>query len=127
MNQSLSIKRRILLLSVMYGLLCLFPAFFGVLLSFTAQPGGISQSNAFLAPLLGPWSQTLPPNPHPVSVWSLEHTVFAKCLTVVLVFSIVGSYLAINRWLRYTSTGIASLALVTWVLAGLLKVVSQLH
>ncbi len=127
MNQSLSIKRRILLLSIMYGLLCLLPAFFGVLLSLTAQPGGITQSNAFLAPFHGPWSQTLPPNPHPVSVWSAEYALFAKCLTVVLVFSIVGSYLAINRWLRYTSTGMAVLTLVVWVLAGLMKVVSQLH
>ncbi len=127
MSQALSVKRRILLLSIMYGLLCLFPAFFGVLLSFTAQPGGITQSNAFCAPFLGPWSQTLPPNPHPVSTWSPEHTAFAKCLTVVLVFSVAGSYLALSRWLRYTSTGMAILALVIWVLAGLLKVVSQLH
>jgi len=127
MNQSLPLKRRILHLSVIYGFLCLLPAFFGVLLSLTAQPGGISQSNAFFAPLLGPWSQTLPPNPHPVSVWALKYTVFAKCLTVVLVFSIVGSYLAINRWLRYTSTGMAVLTLVVWVLAGLMKVLSQLH
>ncbi len=127
MNQTLPILRRILFLSIIYGLICLVSAFFGILLSFTAQPGGITQSNAFLAPFLGPWSQTLPPNPHPVSTWSPQQTAFAKCLTVVLVFSIVGSYLAINRWLRYTSTGIAVLALVTWVLAGLLKVVSQLH
>ena len=51
MNQSL---KRIIILSVIYGLLLLVPAFFGVLLSFTAQPGGISQSNALVAPFLGP-------------------------------------------------------------------------
>ena len=127
MKQALSVKRRILLLSVMYGLLFLFPALFGLLLSFEAQPGGITQSNAFRAPFLGPWSQTLPPNPHPVSTWSPGRAAFAKCLTVVLVFSIAGSYLALNRWLRYASTGLAVLALAFWVLAGLVKVVSQLH
>jgi len=124
MNQSL---KRIIILSVIYGLLLLVPAFFGVLLSFTAQPGGISQSNAFVAPFLGPWSQTLRPNPHPVSTWSAEYSLFAKCLTAVLALSVIGSYLATNDWLRYPAAGIAILALVVWGLAGLGKVVSQLH
>jgi hypothetical protein len=124
MNQSL---KRIIILSLIYGLLFLVPAYFGVLLSYTAQPGGISQSNAFLAPFLGPWSQTLPPNPHPVSTWSAEYELFAKCLTAVLVLSVIGSVLATNRWLRYPATGMAVLALVFWVLAGLMKVVLQLH
>ena len=125
MNQSPSITHRIII-SVIYGLLCLFVACFGVLLSYTAQPGGITQSNAFIAPFLGPWSQILPPNSHPVSVWSAEYALFAKCLTAVLVLSIAGSYLAIYRWLRYTATGIAVISLLVWVLAGLMKVVSQL-
>jgi len=124
MNQSL---KRIMILSFIYGLLFLVPAFFGVLLSYTAQPGGINQSNAFLAPFLGPWSQTLPPNSHPVSVWSAEYSLFAKCLTAVLALSIIGSCLATYRWLRYSATGIAVVTLVIWVLAGLMKVVSQLH
>ena len=127
MNQTRSIKDRLLPLSITYLLICLILAFFGVLLSYTAQPGEITQSNAFIAPFLGPWSQTLPPNPHPVSTWSPEHAAFAKCLTVVLAFSLAGSYLARNRWLRYASTGIAVLALIIWLLAGLMKVVSQLH
>ena len=124
MNQSL---KRIIILSFVYGLLFIVPAFFGVLLSYTAQPGGISQYNAFLAPFLGPWSQTLPPNPHPVSVWSAQYSLFAKCLAVVLVFSIIGSCLPTDRWLRYTATGTAVFVIVVWVLAGLMKVVSQLH
>lgn len=123
MNQS---HKRILILSVIYGMLIFIPAFLGVLISFTAQPGGISQSNAFIAPFLGPWSQTLPPNPHPMSTWSAEYELFAKCLTAVLVLSVIGSYLAANDWLRYPATGMAVLALVVWVLAGLMKVVSQL-
>jgi hypothetical protein len=40
-------KSRILI-STIYGLLFLLAAFFGVLLSLAAQPGGISQSNVFL-------------------------------------------------------------------------------
>ncbi len=127
MNQLLHVKSRILILSSIYGLLCLSTALFGVLLSQTAQRGGITQSNAFLAPFLGPWSQTLPPNPHPVSTWSPESAAFAKCLAVVLAFSLAGSYLARNRWLRYASTGIAVLTLIIWLLAGLMKVVSLLH
>jgi hypothetical protein len=123
MNQTL---KKILILSVIYGLLIFIPAFLGVLISFTAQPGGISQSNAFIAPFLGPWAQTLRPNPHPVSTWSAEYELFAKCLTAILVLSVIGSYLATNDWLRYPAIGMAVLALVVWVLAGLLKVVSQL-
>jgi len=123
MNRTL---KRILILSVIYGLLIFIPANLGVLISFTAQPGGISQSNAFIAPFLGPWSQTLRPNPHPVSTWSAQYELFAKCLTAVLVLSVIGSYLVTNDWLRYLAPGMAVVALVIWVLAGLMKVVSQL-
>jgi hypothetical protein len=123
MNQSL---KKILILSVIYGLLLFIPANLGVLISFTAQPGGINQSNAFIAPFLGPWAQTLQPNPHPVSTWSAEYALFARCMTVVLALSVIGSYLATNDWLRYLATGTAVLARVVWVLAGLMKVVSQL-
>ena len=123
MNQTL---KRILILLVVYGLLLLVTAFCGVLLSFTAQPGGISQSNAFIAPFLGPWSQTLRPNPHPVSTWSAEYELFAKCLAVILVLSIIGSFLIPNDLLRFMVTSVAVLTLIVWVLAGLMKVVSQL-
>jgi len=104
MNQML---KRILILSFIYGLLLLIPANLGVLIFFTAQPGGISQANAFIAPFLGPWAQTLRPNPHPVSTWSAEYALFAKFLSAVLVLSIIGSYLPSSRWLRYPATGMA--------------------
>lgn len=123
MNQSL---KRIIILSAVYGLLVFIPANLGVLISFTAQPGGISQHNAFIAPFLGPWAQILPPNPHPVSTWSAKYELFAKCLTVVLVLCILGSFLVPNDLLRYMSTGVAVCALVLWVLAGLMKVILQL-
>jgi len=126
MDQGFSLKHRFLFLLVVYGLICLLPACLGMLISLAAQPGGITQSNAFLAPFLGPWSRTLPPNPHPASTWSAQYAAFARFLAVVLALSVAGSCLACSRFLRYTSTGIAVVALVVWVLAGLLKVVSQL-
>jgi hypothetical protein len=76
---------------------------------------------------LGPWSQILPPDPHPVSVWSAEYSLFARCLTVILAFALAGSYLSVSGWLRHALIALAIPALVIWVLAGLMKVVSQLH
>jgi len=114
------------LLFTIYGLIFLIASLFGLILSFAAQPGGISQSNAILAPFLGPWSQILPPNPHPVSTWSAEKALFAKSLTLALVLSLAGSYLTANGWFRHISSGIAVFIVVIWVLAGLMKVVSQL-
>ena len=115
MNQELISKRRILILSFLYGLLCFLAALFGVLLSLAAQPGGITQLNAFLAPFLGPWSQTLPPNPHPVSTWTAKYALFAKSLSLGLAFSLAGSYIAPGRWLKNASAGIAILLLIIWV------------
>ncbi len=115
------------LLSALCSALCLLAAASGVVLSFGAQPGGLTPLNAFLAPFLGPWSQILPPNPHPIGVWSAEYTLFARFLTVVLVFALAGSYLSVSDWLRRASIALAVPALLIWVLAGLMKVVSQLH
>jgi hypothetical protein len=123
MNQTL--KRFIILLFV-YSVIIFIVAFLGVLISFTAQPGGINQYNAFIAPFLGPWAQTLPPNSHPISTWSAEYALFAQCLTAVLVLSIIGSFFVPNDLLRYTATSVAVVSLIIWVLAGLMKVVSQL-
>jgi len=125
-DQVSPVERRILILTIVYGAIFSLPTSGGVLLSFTAQPGGISPPSAFLAPLLGPWSQTLSPNPHPVSTWSPRYAAFARCLAVMLAFSFVGSYLAPSRWLRYFATIMAVPTLIIWLLAGLMKVVSQL-
>lgn len=127
MDEAIFSTRRILALALVYGTLCLVAACFGMVMSFAAQPGGISHANAFLAPFLGPWSQTLPPNPHPVSVWSAQYALFAKMLTLILAFALAGSVLSVSRWLRNLSIAVGVPALVIWVLAGLMKVVSQLH
>lgn len=128
MDESLvSSQRGMLPLSIVYGGVCLLAACGGMFLSFGAQRGGISHANAFGAPLMGPWSQTLPPNPHPVSVWLPQCALFARCLTVILAFALAGSYLGVSRWLRHTAIALAAPSLVIWVLAGLMKVVLELH
>ena len=128
MDESLvSSKRGIFLLTIVYAGVCLLAACCGMVFSFGAQRGGISQANAFLAPLMGPRSQTLSPNPHPVSVWSPQYALFARCLTVILAFALIGSYLGVSRWLRRTAIALAVPSLVIWVLAGLMKVVLELH
>jgi hypothetical protein len=99
----------------------------GMLLSFGAQAGGIHWAAAFVAPILGPWSQTLSPNTHPMSVWTIEYTVFAECLGVALVCSMLGTYFAKTRWLRHASIGVSAFGLVVWVLSGLAKVVLEMH
>jgi hypothetical protein len=114
------------LLTIIYGSLFILASLIGFTLSFAAQPGGISQSNALIAPFLGPWSQTLPPNRHPISTWSADYALFAKGLTLALVLVIAGSYLTANDWLCYISGGIAVFVVIIWVLSGLMKVVSQL-
>jgi hypothetical protein len=123
MNRTL---KRIVILSFVYSVIIFIVAFLGVLISFTAQPGGINQYNAFIAPFLGPWAQTLPPNSHPISTWSAGYDLFAKCLTVILVLSVIGSFVLPNDLLRYTATSVAVVSLIIWVLAGLMKVVTQL-
>ena len=127
MNEAPSLGYRAVILSIVYLVLCLVFALFGYMLSFAAQPGGITHTNAFAAPFLGPWAQTLPPNPHPVSTWTAEYNLFARCLAVALGLSLAGSYLAPGRWLRTMSTGMAFFALVPWLFVGLMKVVQQLH
>ena len=127
MNEAPSLGYRAVILSIVYLVLCLVFALFGYMLSFAAQPGGITHTNAFAAPFLGPWAQTLPPNPHPVSTWTAEYNLFARCLAVALGLSLAGSYVAPGRWLRTMSTGMAFFALVPWLFVGLMKVVQQLH
>ena len=119
-------KSRMINLSIVYLVICILSACIGVLLSFTAQPGGITQSNAFIAPFMGPWSQILPPNAHQFNTWTPRYSLFTQLMTAILACSIIGSYLASSRLLRYPSIIISILLLILWNLAGLVKVVSQL-
>ena len=125
MSQAFSIRRTIILTCV-YALICLLPALLGVVICLAGQPGCITQPNAFIAPFLGPWSQTLPPNPHYVNTWSPKFTMFAHLLAAILAFSIIGSNFAPSRALRYPATVIAIISLTLWSLCGLVKVLSQL-
>lgn len=114
-------------LTINYGAILFFAGCFGLCLSFMAERGGITQGNAFIAPIIGPWSQILPPNAHEMSVWPLKYTAYTIFLSLVLPITIGGSYCIHKRWLRYTATGVAVIALLFWVLSGLLKVVLELH
>jgi tellurite resistance protein TehA-like permease len=62
-----------------------------------------------------------------MSVWTIEYTVFAECLGVALVCSMLGTYFAKTRWLRHASIGVSAFGLVVWVLSGLAKVVLEMH
>ena len=119
-------KVRILIFLTIYIFIVSIACCLGTLLSLGAQRGGITPKNAFIAPLIGPWSQTLPPNSHQVRSWTEGYKLFAQMLTAVLVLSLAGSFLIRNFWLSYFSTVSAVLALIVWVLSGLIKVVSQL-
>ena len=119
-------KIRILIIFMIYVIICFIACSLGVLASFTAQSGGITQTNALIAPLIGPWSQTLPPNSHPVRTWPENFRIFVIILTIVLLLSMLGSFLFINFLLSYISTVIAMLSLIIWVLLGFGKVLSQL-
>ena len=89
MTMDYSSKRYLITISIIYLTICLLPACFGVVLSLTAQPGGITQPNAFIAPIMGPWSQTLPPNAHHLNTWSPKFKAFAQILTAILAFSLI--------------------------------------
>ena len=119
-------KTRILIIFSIYFLICISACSLNVFVSHGAQPGGITQKNALITTLIGPWSQTLSPNPHPVKTWSEKYKTFAQILVVVLVLSILGSFLFIDSLLSYTSTVIAIASLSIWVLCGFVKVLSQL-
>ncbi len=79
--------RRCVLCGACYVLALMIPALLAVPLSAGGQPGHITAANAFLAPFLGPWSETLPPNAHPISAWTphlFDKAVILSVATVVL-------------------------------------------
>ena len=98
----------------------------GTAISQSAQPGGIGPGNAFLCPLLGPWSRVLPPNPHPVSGWSQTHRAAVQLWTLALVLCLACSCLTRVDWLRWATTGLSVILITLWVLAGMLRVIMQL-
>ena len=98
----------------------------GTAISQSAQPGGIGPVNAFLCPLLGPWSQVLPPNPHPVSGWSQTYFAGVVLWTVALVACLVGSCLSRIDLLRWATAALSVILITLWMLAGMLRVIMQL-
>lgn len=95
-------------------------------ISRSAQPGGIGPGNAFLCPLLGPWSQVLRPNPHPVSGWSQANLAGVVLWTLALVACLLCSCLSRIDLLRWATAGLSAILITLWVLAGMLRVIVQL-
>jgi len=99
----------------------------GVLVSFIAQPGGIGQLNAFLAPILGPWSKCLKPNAARVaSPEVLKLALFTLLFLGVSVFTAIGGNHLKKRYLRIITRCVGYAAIVLWCLCGLHKVVVEL-
>jgi hypothetical protein len=101
------------------------PALLAVPLSATGQPGHITSGNAFLAPFMGPWSETLPPNAHPVSGWPPQQIDKAVILSVATGGVILLSCVTRGKS-AVTATVLAVLLLLVWVGHGIMKVILEL-
>lgn len=117
--------RRFVFPGVFYALALMIPALLAVPLSAGGQPGHISAANAFLAPIMGPWSETLPPNAHPVSVWTPHLFNKAVILSVTLAVLILLSYVTKGK-VAVTATVPAVLLLLVWAGHGMIKVLIEL-
>ena len=95
---------------------------FGVFLSLGAQPGGIDQINAFLSPILGPWSRFLAPNALTLKQCTLSYLVYSGALTAMLFVFVPSSCVVKNYFFRRLSIGIGFLSTIVWVLYGLRRI-----
>jgi hypothetical protein len=115
--------------SVLYGmcyvLTLIVPALLAVPLSATGQPGHITAGNAFFAPIMGPWSETLPPNAHPVSVWPPGQINKAAILSALLGIPILLSFVLKGKS-GVAAFVLAVLLLLVWAGHGLIKVILEL-
>ena len=110
-----------------YILAVLIASVLAVLVSLAAQPGGITQINAFLAPIMGPWSKGLPPNRAELAAQELQmFPVYTLLFMVIVVFSSIASYYLKNRWIRIIVKLIGYVVIVTWCLVGIRKVLWEL-
>lgn len=108
-----------------YALALVMPALLAVPLSAGGQPGHITAGNAFLAPFLGPWSETLPPNAHPVSGWPPQQINKAVILSIAIGVPILLSCLTKGK-IAGTATVLGVLLLLVWAGHGMIKVIIEL-
>ena len=110
-----------------YALVFLAASALAVLVSLAAQPGGISQANAFLAPLIGPWSRCLPPNRAHLDAAEIKRfAAYTVVFVTVVTAAGMASYLANNRWARVAVRLAGYAAIALWCLVGIGKVITEL-
>jgi hypothetical protein len=115
-------KTQKIVLACIYVLLFLLACAFSVVLSLGAQPGGISRANAFLSPIMGPWSSFLEPNALTLRMCTLSYLVVSGGLTAVLFLSVLTSYLVKNRIPANILMCVGVLSSVIWILYGIKRV-----
>jgi len=109
-----------------YAVLVFAFALMGTYLASFAQPGGISHTNGFVAPIMGPWSRVLSPNAQLIQHVASDHYAFTFATTLVVIGLVVVSPLPKHRGVRIPVKVLAHLAVVYWCLCGLVKVVVEL-
>jgi len=98
----------------------------GMLASLMAQRGGINQINGFLAPILGPWSFCLPPNPKRLMNWETYKVFKAISIGLTVVLLVSTSLIVKNKVLKIIFSLLGYISLVYWCLLGLAKVFVEL-
>lgn len=109
-----------------YVCLLLLACAISVFLSMGAQPGGIGQMNAFLAPIMGPWSYFLEPNGLTLKSCTQGYLASSALLTVCIGVFVPSSYLVRSRILWNISICIGVFSSVVWGFCGIRRVVLDL-
>lgn len=120
-------QRGMLILAGVWLCILMSAATYGTLLSTGGQPGHITAKNAFIAPLIGPWSHTLPPNARSVGAWPAHEVLAAVVMTVLMVLSVTLSCLSHIRIVTVLSRVLSAPFLLFWVIQGLLKVILEIR
>ena len=98
----------------------------GVFLSLSAQPGGIGQTNAFLSPIMGPWSFFLGPNALTFAKCTLSYLVFSGVLTAFIFVFVPSSCVVKNSIFRNVSILLGVLSSTAWIFCGIRRILIDL-
>jgi hypothetical protein len=75
--------------------------------------------NAFLSPILGPWSHLLAPNALTLKQCTLNYLACCVAMTATILVFVPSSCLAKSRSFRTLSRGLGLLSTMVWILYGL--------
>jgi hypothetical protein len=95
-------------------------------MSLGAQPGGIGQINAFLSPIMGPWSSFLRPNALTLDRCTAGNLAWIGGLTALMSVFVPSSYLLKSRTIAGVSIGVGLLSTAIWILSGIKRVLIDL-